>query len=400
MDFFGVVLGGDMNTYGVARAFFEKYHKKTIVIGKHPLYPTHPSRIIEGYYYDTILEDDTLILALTELNNKYPNTKKILFGNTDFYVEHIMKNRESIENISNTFIIPMVEYSMFKELFCKESFYKLCEKYNINYPKYQIFDFKKDNIEDYKVKFEYPIFVKPADTVIYSEYEFLGKQKGYKIESEEVLKKVLNNIKKSGFQDKFIVQEYIEGNDESMYVITAYVSKNHKVKVMTAGKILMHDRTPELIGNYSAITNAYIEDLSLELKDFLEKMNFTGICHFDVEYDIKRKKFYVFEMNIRQGRSNFYTCVSGANLMEQIVDDYIYNKDNKFYIANNKYTVSIIPKFLLKFCLSKNEKNNDFGKFYRFSLASYDRNILRYLYQLRWDYHIIKGFFKYNRKKY
>ena len=30
MDFVGVVLGGDMNTYGVARAFYEKYNKKTI----------------------------------------------------------------------------------------------------------------------------------------------------------------------------------------------------------------------------------------------------------------------------------------------------------------------------------------------------------------------------------
>ena len=399
MDFFGVVLGGDMNTYGVARAFYEKYHKKTVVIGKHPLYPTHPSKIIEGYYYETILEDDTLIKALTELNNKYPNHKKILFGNTDFYVEHIMKNREKIEKISDTYIIPMVPYSMFKELFCKESFYKLCEKYGLTYPKYQIFDFKKDKLNTYKVNFEYPIFIKPADTVIYSEYNFTGKQKGYKIETEEEFKTVIERVQKSGFQDKFIVQEYIEGNDESMYVFTAYVSKNHKVKVITAGKILMHDRTPELIGNYSAITNAYVEDLSLKLKDFLEKIKFTGIGHFDVEYDVKRKKFYVFEMNIRQGRSNFYTYASGANLMEQIVDDYIYEKDNEFYIANNKFTVSIIPKFLLKYCLKKNGQTPEFGTFFRFALANYDRNILRYLYQVRWDYRIVKGFLKYNKRE-
>lgn len=398
MDFFGVVLGGDMNTYGVARAFYEKYHKKTVVIGKHPLYPTRYSKIIEGYYYDTILEDNTLILALINLNNKYPNTKKILFGNTDYYVEYIMKNRKKIENISDNYIIPMVSYDMFKELFCKESFYKLCEKYNINYPKYQIFDFKKDNIEDYKVKFEYPIFIKPADTVIYSEYDFLGKQKGYKIENYKQLEKIVNLIKKSGFNDKFIFQEYIKGNDESMYVITAYVSKNHKVKVMTSGKILMHDRTPNLIGNYSAITNVYLKDLCLELKDFLEKIKFTGICHFDIEYDIKRKKYYVFEINIRQGRSNFYTYAGGANLIEQIVDDYIYNKDNKFYIANNKYIVSIIPKFLLKYCLKKNKKFYINKKFYRFTLTKYDRNIIRYIYQLIWDFHIIKGYFKYNNK--
>jgi len=399
MDFIGVVLGGDMNTYGVARAFYERYHKKTIVIGKHPLYPTYPSKIIEGYYYDTILENETLIKALTNLNDKYPNTQKILFGNTDFYVEHIMKNRSDIEKISDTYIIPMVKYSVFKELFCKESFYKLCERYGLNYPKYQIYDFKKDKLENYQVNFSYPIFIKPADTVIYSEYNFKGKQKGYKIENYEEFKRVIEIVNESGFQDKFIVQEYIEGNDESMYVVSAYVSKKNKVKVITTGKILMHDRTPELIGNYSAITNAYLEEFSLQIKEFLEKIKFTGICHFDVEYDIKRKKFYAFEMNIRQGRSNFYTYASGANLMEQIVDDYIYNKDNEFYIANNKFTVSIIPKFLLKYCLKKNGLKPDLGKFYRFALASYDRNIKRYIYQLIWDYRIVKGYLKYNKKR-
>ena len=395
MDFFGVVLGGDMNTYGVARAFYEEYHKKTIVIGKNPLYPTYPSHIIEGYYYENILDNDTLIHALEKLEKKYPNHKKILFGNTDFYVEHIMNNRERIESISNNYIIPMIKLSMFKELFCKESFYKLCEKYGLNYPKYQIFDFKKDKIDTYKVKFSYPIFIKPADTVIYSEYNFVGKQKGYKINSYNEFNEVISNITKSGFKDKFIVQEYIECDDSSMYVFTAYVSRNNKVKVITAGNILMHDRTPELIGNYSAITSAYNEEFSLQIKDFLEKIKFTGICHFDVSYDNKRKKFYVFEMNIRQGRSNLYTLYSGANLMKQIVDDYIYDKDNDFYIANNNFTISIVPKIILKMCTHK----KNFSKFYRFGLVSYDKNIFRYIYQLRWDFRIIKGFIKNNKKK-
>lgn len=398
MDFFGVVLGGDMNTYGVARAFYEEYHKKTIVIGRHPLYPTSPSKIIEGYYYETILSDETLIEALTKLEEKYPHHKKILFGNTDFYVEHIMKNRERIEKISKNYIIPMVKLEMFKELFCKETFYKLCEKYGLNYPKYQIFDFKKDTLDKYHIKFEFPIFIKPADTVIYSEYNFVGKQKGYKIENLEEFEKVINTVKESGFKDKFIVQEYIESNDESMYVTTAYVSKKHEVQVITTGRILMHDRTPELIGNYSAITNAYIEEFSLEIKKFLENIKFTGICHFDVVYDIKRKKYFVFEMNIRQGRSNMYTLASGVNLAKYLVDDYIYDKDNKFYIANSKYTVSIVPKFLLKYCLKKNGEVPELGSFYRFGLAKYDRNILRYIYQIRWDYRIVKGYLKYNQK--
>lgn len=396
-DFVVVVLGGDMNTYGVARAFTSKYKRKTIVLGKHQLYPTSHSKLIEAYYYDDLLTNEGLIKALTILNDKYPQTKKILLGNTDYYVEHIMKNRDSIEKVSSNYIIPMVDLKMFNKLFNKESFYQLCEKYNLNYPKYQIFNFSKDSLEKYQLKFEFPIFIKPADSVLYSQYEFIGKQKGYKINNHEELETVINNIKKSNYPGNFIFQEYIEGNDESMFVITFYTSKDNKVQVATAGKILMHDRSPKLIGNYSAITNAYLEDLCYQIKDFLEKIKFTGICHFDVEYDIKRKKYYLFEMNIRQGRSNFYTYASGVNLTEYLIDDYIFDKCKEFTIAKQEFTVSIIPKCMLKYCLKKNNQRVKISNFYRFSLTKNDINILRCLYQIKWDYHIIRDYLKYNK---
>jgi len=396
MEFQGVVLGGDMNSYAVARAFYEEYKIKTIILGKNPLFPTSNSKICETYYNKDLLSDKTLIEMLTRIDNKYPNKKKILFGNTDYYVKHIIHNKDKINKISNNFIIPIVDEEMFNTLFSKETFYELCEKYGLNYPKYKIFDFSKDNIDNFKVSFEYPIFIKPTDTVIYSNYEFDGKQKGYKINNEKELKSTLDIIKKSGFKDRFIIQEYINGTDDTMYVFTAYVSKNHKVKAITAGNILMHDRSPKLIGNYNAIGRAYNKEFSLEIKKFLEKIKFTGICHFDVEYDVIRKKYYVFEMNIRQGRSNMYTLASGMNLAKLIVDDYIYDKDEEFFIANKDFTVSIVPKCMLKYSLKRTNTKYKIKNFKRFGLAPYDRNLKRYYHQLLWDKKIMTEYLKYN----
>ncbi len=396
MEFVGVVLGGDMNSYAVARAFYEEYKIKTIILGKTPLFPTSNSALCEGYYDENILDDKVLIKMLKMIDEKYPNKKKILFGNTDYYVEHIIHNKDKINKISKNFIIPIVDEDMFKKLFSKETFYELCEKYKLNYPKYKIFDFKKDDINKFKINFSYPIFIKPSDTVIYSNYEFVGKQKGYKINNEDELKKTLSNIKKSGFNDKFIIQEYINGTDDTMYVFTAYVSRNHKVKAISAGNILMHDRSPKLIGNYNAIGSAYDRDFSMEIKKFLENIKFTGTCHFDVEYDVVRKKYYVFEMNIRQGRSNMYTLASGMNIAKLIVDDYIYDKDDKFFIANKPFTVSIVPRCLLKYSLNKSGSKYKIENFKRFGLAPYDKNIKRYYYQFMWDKKIMKEFLKYN----
>lgn len=395
-EFVGVILGGDVNSYAVARAFYEEYKIKTIVIGTRPIYPTIYSKLIEGYYYEGLINNEVLIKALTDLNKKYPNKKKILLGNTDYYVRHILENRRAIENISSTYIIPMTSLEQFDELVNKKNFYELCDKYGLEHPKGVVFDFQKDDIDIFEIPFDYPIFIKPSDSVKYSKYEFIGKQKGYKIENYEKLKEVINCIKNSGFNDLFLFQEYIVGDDNSMYVFTCYTNKEQEVKAVTAGRILMHDRTPELIGNYNAIMNAYNEELSLKFKNFLEQIKFTGICHFDVQYDVKNDRYVVFEINIRQGRSNYYTLASKTNLMKLIVDDYIYNKEQEFFIANTPFVASIPPKWALKKSLKKNNQKIDIKNFSRFTLAPYDRNLKRYYYQYRWDKKMINDYFKYN----
>ncbi len=396
-EFVGIVLGGDMNSYAVARAFYEEYKIKTIILGQRPIFPTKDSKLTECYYNPKLLEDDALVEMLKMVEDKYPNKKKILFGNTDYYARHIIKNRSLIESISDNFIIPITTVDQFDELFAKDSFYNLCEKYGLDYPKYTVFDFKKDDIKKYSVPYEYPVFIKPADTVLYANYTFKGKQKGYKIENRNQFETALTNVKESGYDGKFIVQEYIEGSDDTMFVYTAYVNKNHKVKAITGGKILMHDRTPGLIGNYNAITNAYDENLISKLKSFLEKIEFTGICHFDIQYDKKRKKYYVFEINIRQGRSNLYTLASGVNLAKLIVDDYIYDKDEEFFVGQKKFTVSVPPKCVLKHFLKRSGQKYKIKNFLRFGLAKYDFKFVRLYYQFRWDVGIVKEYIKYNR---
>ena len=52
---------------------------------------------------------------------------------------------------------------------------------------------------------------------------------------------------------------------------------------------------------------------------------------------------------------------------------------------------------MLKYCLKKNNQRVKISNFYRFSLTKNDINILRYLYQIKWDYHIIRDYLKYNK---
>ncbi len=55
-EFIPVLLGGDINAYSVARAFYEEYQVKSLVFGKYHTGPAYRSQIIDytpecGYRY-------------------------------------------------------------------------------------------------------------------------------------------------------------------------------------------------------------------------------------------------------------------------------------------------------------------------------------------------------------
>lgn len=404
-NFTAVILGGDMNCYGVARTFYEAYGVKSIMAGKAPIFPTANSSLLDKYFEPDLMEDDKLIEVLTRIEADYPDKKKFLFGSVDDYVRHIIHNREAIRKISDNYVIPMIEEDLFDKLDDKDTFYEMCEQYGLPYPKTTIFDCTKDDPKTFELPFDYPIFIKPVSNVIYFEFEFEGKQKGYKIESKEGLVEIMGQIQGAGYPDKFVFQEYIEGDDDSMYIYSAYCDSHAKVRAVSGGHILMHDRTPEMIGNYNAITGARDDKLTDRLVAFLEKIHFVGICHFDIQYDAKRGDYVVYEINLRQGRSNYYVTASGMNYAKYLVDDYVYGKFNEaandrteYFVADKPFIVSNVSRRNLMKAVGKEKiEGIPADRTFWFQVAPYDRSLKNTVSMLRLERGIMKNFRKYNK---
>ena len=324
MDILPVLIGGDMNCYSVARAFHEAYGVKSHAFGRYAMGETKYTRIVKFTAIADIDTDEVLLQTLARFAEKHPGKTKIVLGCTDDYAAMLIRNREAL---SAEFIVPYIDAALMERLVSKEDFYRICEEYGIPYPATVIV--KKDNdmaVYD-NLPFAYPVIIKPSSSIAYWKHPFDGMRKVYTANNAEEARKITAAIFRSGYPDTLIVQDRIPGADNEMRVLTAYCDQNAKVKMMCLGHVMLEEHAPKAIGNHAAIITEANLPLMHKIRDFLEAVGFTGIANFDIKHDTRDDSFRVFEINLRQGRSNYYVTGAGLNLARYLVEDRVLNKD-------------------------------------------------------------------------
>ncbi|MDD6800691.1 MAG: hypothetical protein PUE85_09800 [Firmicutes bacterium] len=311
-----VLLGADMNCYNVARAFHEEYGVVSYAFGRYAIGVTQNSKIIRFTECPELEDKEKLIKLLVDFAKDSPEKVNILIGCTDAYVELIA---ECADRLADFYIIPYADFSMIKKVTSKADFYGLCDKYKIQYPKTAVVT--SENYADFVSPFEYPIIIKPSVSAEYWKHPFDGMKKVYRAQNAGETKKILSDIYKSGYPEKVIIQDMIPGNDDAMYVLTAYSDKNAKVRMMCLGHVLLEEHTPKGLGNHAAIITAYKPELCEKFKELIEGEGFVGYANFDIKYDRRDGTYRAFEINTRQGRSNYYVTAAGYNIARNIITD-------------------------------------------------------------------------------
>lgn len=324
-DFIPVALGGDINTYSVARAFYEKYGVRTYVFGKFPTGPSYESKLTVYEANTKIDRDEYFINRMNAFAGEHEDKKILLIGCGDSYVALASKHRD---RLANNIIVPYIDFELMDSLQHKETFYGLCEKYGLDYPATLIH--RKEMGKDFTVEFRYPVIVKPSNSIMYWEYPFPGQEKVYKADSREQVEKILDDIYGAGYHDAVIIQDMIPGNDEYMRVLTSYSDRNGKVKMMCLGHVLLEEHTPHGSGNHAVIIPEYDEELMSKARKMLEDLGYTGFSNFDIKYDSRDGSYRFFEINTRQGRSNYYVTNAGFNVAEYFAEDRVYERDLEY----------------------------------------------------------------------
>ncbi|AVK99722.1 carboxylate--amine ligase [Pediococcus inopinatus] len=322
-DFIPILLGSDFNAYGMARSFYKMTGKKVKAFAEMQLAPTRFTKIVDLELIPGFSEDPDFFEAMKKIAKRYENRpeKVILLGMGDGYAELISKHKEEL---SKTFICPYVDYDLLRKLNNKERFYKICDEFDLPYPKTKIITKAEyESPEPIEEPFDFPVALKPANSVEWLDIHFEGRKKAFRIQSRAEFDEIVGKIYDNGYTSDLILQDFVPGDDSNMRVLNAYVDQNHKVKMMCLGHPLLEDAAPSAIGNYVAILPEYNATIYKTIQDFLEKIEFTGYANFDLKYDSRDQTFKLFEINLRQGRSSFFVTLNGYNLAKWVVDDYV-----------------------------------------------------------------------------
>ncbi len=338
-SFIPLIFANDINVYSVARAFYEKYQVKSYVYGKSEQGTCYLSKLVSYTAVKDCDQKEKIKELINEFAKAHKEKKIIVIGCGDNYVKRIAANKYELEK---NVVVPYMDEEILAFLMDKEQFYKLCDKHNISYPK--TLECTKEDYENISCDFGPPFILKPGNGVMYFANPFEGQKKVFILETEKELTDTLKKVYSSGYTDNMIIQDYVPGDDTYMRVLTGFSDKNGKVKMMCLGHVLLEEHTPYGIGNHAVIITEQEKELENTFREFLEAIEYKGFFNFDIKYDRRTNSYKVFEINVRQGRSNFYVTGAGFNVAEYFVEGFINEKEMEFKSCDNENLWMVVPK--------------------------------------------------------
>lgn len=396
MDFEVLILGTDANAYYMARCCYEAYHKKAYLIGKDRLAFTKFSNILNVEYVSGLWEEETFLATLNQFAKKHQDKKIVLVSTNETYAEYISANKKKL-NKQFVYNYPSVE--VIKSLTNKETFYKTYEKSCLKFPKTIYFDCSKES----KIpKMTYPIVLKPANVVVYNHLRFEGKNKIYKLNSEEEVKNTLNLIKNGGYTDKLILQEFIPGDDSNLFDSVVYVNTKGHVEFISFAQIGLQERTKSMVGNAAVLMNGFnttkgdVDNQVEDIKKFMENIGYTGFAEVDMKYDCRDNTFKVLEINARQGRCSYYVTPLGKNLVQVLIEDCLNGIEHEYEFLDKKVLLSFVPKGIVKKYISNEGFKKEALKIWRNVVKPMDcpkdKNLKRFLMLRKRWFHYYKEY--------
>ncbi len=252
-----------------AEGFYSRYTTKGFVI---------PELILVG--------NDVLVQKFVELASYIDpeNTKPYLYTGSDDYLMFFVKNWKTLSKYyRSTF---ETDLHILKSCLEKYKMYKIAELAGVAIPKTLYSPSSASEVKSF------PVIIKPSlkktDKIDVIKSAFRIK----KAKSPQELDKYIGILTSLGV--KYVVQEYIEGEDATLYTAGIYAHNGELVAAGTGRKIRQY---PPGLGECSLGELVAEPELIKYAGDLVRQANITGICQ--IEFKKWNDRFYLIEINPR-----------------------------------------------------------------------------------------------------
>lgn len=399
--FLPVLLGSDINAYGMARSFHEEYGVKSLALASFPLAPTRYSKIVTVQVHKSLADPEAFLAIVLEQGKELStkHDKLVLVPCGDSYAELVSRFQKEL---SEFFIVATPPHDLLESLVNKARFYELCAAHGIAHPATRIITAQDArDVDALEIPFSFPVALKPSDSVSYLDVKFEGRKKAYILDSADEVRHIVREIYAHGYSDTLVLQEYIPGDDSHMRVLNAYVDATSTVRMMCLGNPLLEDHAPDMVGNYTVIRSSSNHEVYAQIQKFLQGIGYVGFANFDMKFDARDGSYKLFELNPRQGRSSFFVTLAGYNLARYLVEDRVFGRQTKTVFGDHESLWMQIPKrVFLKYVQSADEKKRAqalirTGKWGTTLRYAKDMNLMRWLILLRMDMRYFQSYRRY-----
>ncbi|MBP3308212.1 MAG: hypothetical protein J6L90_02110 [Clostridia bacterium] len=316
-NFLPVLLGGDLNAYSMARAFYEGFGAVSYVFCEERLGITDNVEFISLHVIPSLSDVNVLVPTMLGLASEHKDRELILVPCADWYMEILEFARDRLDG-HFSFNIP--DFDIWRIASDKCATHALFEKFGVSHPRTVSFR-ATDGIMSIASRLKPPYVLKPAESSLYHKYSFEGKEKVYFTDSLAESARLARKIFDTGYSGALILQERI-GSAASRpiaSVLTTYSDTGGKVVMAVLADAALEERAPTARGNYSALITRPLTPLCQDIINMLDRIGYRGFANFDIlTYGGGE---VCLEINPRQGRSCDYLRCAGINIARLLVRD-------------------------------------------------------------------------------
>lgn len=217
-------------------------------------------------------------------------SKPVLIPSSDSFIEFVGKHFNVLKEhfLMQSSLSPQVSFKFLN----KREFYKICDKYDVAYPKTLLLT-GEESANDIMKVLRFPIILKPY---------LIHKWKRYLSGNKVILIKHINELRIILSKEKVLLkdsmlQEVIPGPEENIYLFKGYFDKYGKFLASFTGRKIR--QYPPNFGSGSFAESVFNEEVERLSVEFLRKLNFQGICGTEFKYDSRDSIYKMIEINIR-----------------------------------------------------------------------------------------------------